>query len=102
MANSHKRRFLRELLICMCAGCIPGMLAVNVVQSYRFSLLAEEISTLEKRQSELFEDNQRLISGISILSSSDRIDTISRDQLGMRKATSADILRIEITGADGN
>lgn len=99
MWNKHRKRFVRELLICVCAGCIPGMLALSVMQSHRFSLLTEEITALEQRQSDLFEDNQRLISGISILGSSDRIERISRDQLGMKKAQSEHMLRIEIVGA---
>ena len=39
-----------------------------------------------------------MISDISVLSSSDRIEKIAEDDLGMHKANTGDIVRVEIKG----
>ena len=58
----------------------------------------KEIKSLEKKQIELVEQNRKLISDISVLSSSERIEKIAEGELGMRKANTEDIVRVEIKG----
>ena len=53
---------------------------------------------MEKKQIELVEQNRKLISDISVLSSSERIEKIAEGELGMRKANTEDIVRVEIKG----
>lgn len=75
---------------------IPACLALSGVQSHRYSKLTKEVTSLEKKQSELIEKNKRLISDIGVLSSSARIEKIAIEELGMEKASSKDIVRIEV------
>ena len=51
---------------------------------------------MEKSQVQLVEKNRELISEISVLSSSDRIERIAERDLGMHKAQKEDIVRVEI------
>ena len=53
---------------------------------------------LEQVQKDLIESNKALVTDISVLSSSERIEKIAVEQLGMRKATSDEIVRVSIKG----
>lgn len=84
------------IILILLAISIPGMLIIQGVQSSRYEKLENEIRKLEKEQAELIEKNNQLISEISILSSSERIEKIAVEELGMRKADSAEIIRVEV------
>ncbi len=87
---------LHTVFICLIALGIPGLLIVNGIQSSKYRTLRKEVLDLERRQEQLIEENKRLITDISILSSSDRIEKIAEDDLGMRKAESEEIVRVEM------
>lgn len=84
------------IILILLAISIPGMLIIQGVQSSRYEKLENEIRKLEKEQAELIEKNNQLISEISILSSSERIEKIAVEELGMRKADSSEIIRVEV------
>jgi cell division protein FtsB len=76
------------------------MLAVVSWQSARYLDLEREIAALEKEQGEWVESNNRLIAVIAMLSSSERIDRISRNQLGLIQVRPEDVLQIRIAGEE--
>ena len=80
------------------AIAIPALLVLQAVQSYKYKKLRSEIAALEKKQVELVEQNRKLISDISVLSSSERIEQIAEGELGMHKVDTEDIVRVEIKG----
>ncbi len=92
--GESKSRFWAYLF----AIAIPALLVFQSIQSYRYKKLCSEIRALEKKQVELVEQNRKLISDISILSSSERIEKIAEGELGMHKADTEDIVRVEIKG----
>lgn len=75
---------------------IPLLLALDAFQAHRYARLKAELAKLETKQIEVVEQNRKLISDISLLSSSDRIEKIAESELGMHKAKSEDIVRVEI------
>lgn len=85
-----------HLLVYLFAILIPVLLIVNAVQANRYTKLKSELSTLEDSQIALVEKNRELISEISVLSSSDRIERIAERDLGMHKAKKEEIVRVEI------
>ncbi|MDE7228075.1 MAG: cell division protein FtsL [Treponemataceae bacterium] len=98
--NKLKVRTMRnKLLVYLAAAAIPALLIVDVVQAQRYAKLKSEVRALELKQVELVEKNKKLISDISVLSSSDRIERIAEYELGMRKANTDDIVRVEIKGS---
>ncbi len=98
--NKLKVRTMRnKLLVYLAAAAIPALLIVDVVQAQRYAKLKSEVRALEQKQVELVEKNKKLISDISVLSSSDRIERIAEYELGMRKANTDDIVRVEIKGS---
>ena len=94
-----KRKFFKSYFFaCLATFLIPVLLVFQAFQSYRYKKLSAEIKKLEKKQVELVEQNRKLISDISVLSSSERIEKIAEEELGMRKANTEDIVRVEIKG----
>jgi cell division protein FtsL len=82
-----------------CTSLIPVLLLFASFQVNRFSSLRKDVLNLEKKQEELVETNKRLITDISVLSSSERIETIA-EELGMRRAESNKIVRVKMEGSD--
>lgn len=76
---------------------IPFLLFAVVLQSSRYASVEREMNDYDREQFKLIEANKRKISGISILSKPERIEKIAVEELKMRKALSAEILRIEIS-----
>lgn len=92
------KNILKYVFICVCAIAIPVLLVVNSLQALRYKKLEREVASLEKKQIELVEENKRLITNISLLSSSDRIEKIASTELNMHKAESEEIIRVEMKG----
>ena len=90
---------IKIVLLCIVALLIPGMLIVDAVQARKYTALREQVLELEEKQAEIIEENKKLITDISILSSADRIEQIAKDTLGMRKAETDEIIRVEIKDA---
>ena len=93
-----KRNRLFKILPFVVAILIPLLLGLEVWQTGRYRKLQKEIRELENKQVELVEENKKLISDISVLSSSERIEKIAEEELNMHKAETKDIVRIEIKG----
>ncbi len=91
---------LRIVLVLALALCIPGALAVAGIRSRMYSDLVKDVSELESRQETLVDDNKNLITDISLLSSSDRIERLAEEELGMRQAESSEIVRVQMKGAE--
>lgn len=94
MAN--KKNVIRIVVASVIALCIPGMLMLNAWQSSRYKALEDEIIELEKKQEELVNENKKLIVDISMLSSTETIQNIAENQLGMRQAESDEIDRLKM------
>jgi cell division protein FtsB len=76
------------------------LLALTSWQSARYLDLEREIALSEKEQEKWVNSNNRLIAAITILSSSERIEYISRNQLGLSRVKPEDVLQIRITGEE--
>ena len=92
----------KKVLVCILALSIPVMLYLYAMQAKRYTDLERDLRDLERKQAELIEQNKKLVSDISVLSSADRIEKIAVDDLGMHKAQAEDIVRVEMTGEKKN
>ncbi len=90
--------FFAIVFVSLFALSIPGLLILNGLQSRKYTDLKDEILTLEKKEEKLIEENKKLITDISVLSSSQRIEEIAQNELGMRKAESDEIVRVDMKG----
>ena len=90
--------FFKAILICLFALSIPVMLGLYAMQAKKYTDLSKEVLELESKQEKLIEENKKLVSDISQLSSAERIEKIAVEELGMHKAETEDIVRVEMTG----
>jgi cell division protein FtsL len=90
------RLFLYITVITM-----PLFLAMVVWQSTRYTDLEREIRRLETAQEEWVESNKRLIAGIAMLSSSERIENIARHDPDLVRIRPEDTLQIRIEEEQG-
>lgn len=90
------KNFGWKIFTIVCALLVPLLFALNAMQAARYMKVQKEVKALEQKQVELVEENKRLITDISLLSSGERIGKIAEEELGMRKAESEEIVRVEM------
>lgn len=98
MKKNNGKSFFKIIGISLLAISIPILLFLYAVQASKYTTLIREINDLEKKQEKLVEENKRLVSDISILTSAQRIEKIATEELKMHKAETEDIIRVEMTG----
>lgn len=98
IARLRIKEVFKIIGISLVALAIPAMLALYAFQAKKYSDLTKEVLELESKQEKLIEENKKLVSDISLLSSAERIEKIAVEELGMHKAEAEDIIRVEMTG----
>jgi len=98
MTKLKIKDFFKVLALCLFAASIPALLALYAVQAKKYTDLTKEVAELEVKQEKLIEENKKLVSDISQLSSAERIERIAVEELGMHKTEAEDIIRVEMTG----
>ncbi|AEF85816.1 putative cell division protein FtsL [Treponema primitia ZAS-2] len=80
---------------------LPLFLAGSVWQARRYTALQRDVRRLEVVQEEWIESNKRLIAGIGLLSSAERIEHIAIEELGLMKKQPEDVLQVRIEAGRG-
>jgi cell division protein FtsL len=88
--------FRRYFFLYFVVLTIPMFLGITAWQSIRYSRLDREVRRLEAVQEDWVESNKRLIAGIAVLSSSERIGSIARYDLGLVEIQPEDVLQVRI------
>jgi cell division protein FtsL len=88
----------RRILLYVLTLTIPLCLGAIVWQSAKYAELTWDIEKLESVQEEWVENNKRLIAGIAVLSSSERIENIAKKDLKLVKKLPEEVLQIKIKG----
>jgi cell division protein FtsL len=88
----------RYVVLYAVALTIPLFFALTIWQSNRYTALKQEIKRLEEAQADWVESNKRLIAGIAVLSSPERIEHIAQNELELSKIKPEDVLQIRIEG----
>jgi cell division protein FtsL len=88
----------RRVLLYVIVFTIPLCLGLSAWQSSRYTALEREISRLEEAQAEWIESNKRLIAGIAVLSSPERIEHIAQYELDLDRIQPEHVLQIRIEG----
>ncbi|MDR1177454.1 MAG: septum formation initiator family protein [Spirochaetaceae bacterium] len=91
---------MKRFSLYVFALTIPLMLGVAAWQSLRYTALEKEITRLEEAQREWIDSNKRLIAGIAVLSSAERIEHIAKEELGLVKKEPEEVLQIRIAGRE--
>lgn len=73
---------------------LPVFLFLNVWQVYRYKNLENTIEHLEEEQQEWVEKNKRLIAGIAVLSSPERLAKLAEEDLDLEELPPGRLIRI--------
>ncbi|MCI5524197.1 MAG: cell division protein FtsL [Treponema sp.] len=90
------KEVMRLIYAVILAAAIPGLLVLNGFQARKYKKLQEEVNSIVKKQEELTEDNKKLITDRSQLTSSQRIEDLAENELGMRRAETEEIIRVSV------
>lgn len=91
---------MKNVAVVLMTLAIPFALFAGVWQTSRYLRLENETTRMEQEQYEVIALNRRLLSGISVLSTPERIEKVAVENLGMRKALPDEITRIELKRGD--
>jgi cell division protein FtsL len=92
------RRFIALYFLAL---TLPLFLGISVRQARKYAALQREVRGLEVIQEEWIESNKRLIAGIALYSSPNRIEHIAAEELGLTKKQPEEIVQIRIEGSRG-
>ena len=85
---------MKRWIVLILVIVIPAAAFLNVWQVFRYKQLENEIVRFEDRQQELLEKNRRLIAGMSVLQSPQRLDQLAEMELGLQKIEPGKLIRI--------
>ncbi len=71
----------RRWFLILGALTVPLLFFLNTWQSFRYEQCRREIEQMEADQREWLEKNKRLVAGISLLESPERIERLARQEL---------------------
>jgi hypothetical protein len=91
----------RFVLLYFLALTLPLFFGISLWQSGKYAALQREVRGLEVIQEEWIEGNKRLIAGIALFSSPDRIEHIAVEELGLMRKQPEEILQIRIENSRG-
>ena len=77
---------MRHITAAFMVILISILVFINVRQAYLYQEELSVIEELEKQQQIKFEENRKIRTGIAILESPQRLDSLSEQELGLDKA----------------
>ena len=86
----------RYALLYFIVLSIPVFLGIVAWQSVRYTELDRGVRRLEAVQEDWVENNKKLIAGIAVLSSSQRIEQVAVRDLSLVKIVPEDVLQVRI------
>ncbi len=78
-----RRGMKRRYILFMGAAVVPLLFFLNTWQAFRYEQTSRDIKAMEEQQREWLEKNKRLVAGISLLESPERIERLAREDLDL-------------------
>ncbi len=72
----------------------PGMLCLNIWQSYRYQQVQQEMVRLQEQQIEILEKNKRALAALAVYSSPSRIGDLAEQELDLEKIEPEDVVHV--------
>jgi len=89
---------VRRLVRVAAALAVPGLIALNAWQGWRYHRLADEVAALEERQRQLLEANRNAIAAIAAERSAASVEARARE-MGLAPSDPTQVTRLPL--ADG-
>jgi hypothetical protein len=94
---------LRKLIGLIIVSTIPLLLFVSAWQAFRYEMTESEVHRLESEQRDWLEKNKKLLIGIEVLSTPERMDLLAGADDGIERVLDREsiIIRVEPGATDG-
>lgn len=88
---------MKRLVRVVAALAVPGLLALNAWQGWRYQRLSDEVAALEERQRQLLEANRNTIAAIAAEQSAANVEARARE-MGLAPIDPSRVTRLPTTG----
>ncbi len=85
---------MRRAVLLVLLVSVPVLLMLQVLQAYRYVLATEELGALEQLQMERLDENRRLLAGIAVFRSPERLFEVSSEALELRSAEPENVVQV--------
>ena len=85
---------MKRVLAAVVLTSIPVLMMLQVLQAYRYAVASEDIAGLERLQAERLDENNKLLAGIAVYDSPERIYGVAEESLGLRPADPENVLQV--------
>ena len=93
---------MRKALFSLLLASVPLLLMLQVLQAYRYVITSEEISGMETLQEERLEENRRLVAGIAVFDSPERVYSVATGSLELEPAAPEKVLQVRFPDEEGS
>ncbi len=93
---------MRRILVSLLLVSVPLLLMLQVLQAYRYVITSEEITSMESLQEDRLEENRRLVAGIAVYDSPERVYGVAVDSLGLETAEPDKVLQVRFPEGEGS
>jgi cell division protein FtsL len=85
---------MRRLPILFVAMLVISLFFMGTWQGFRYQQLVREIRSMEEEQKSWLEKNKKLIAGLAVFSSPERIEHIAREQLKLERIDRSRVIKV--------
>ncbi len=91
---------MKRLPILFVALLVISLFFMGTWQGFRYQQLVREVRLMEEEQKSWLEENKKLIAGLAVFSSPERIEHIAREQLQLNRIDRSRVLKVVSEGGD--
>lgn len=85
---------MKRLPILFLALLVISLFFMGTWQGFRYQQLVRELRLMEEEQKTWLEENKKLIAGLAVFSSPERIEHIAREQLQLNRIDRSLVLKV--------
>lgn len=90
---------MNRRMLLICAATLPLFLAAVVVQTIQYQDLKTQVAAQQKEQESWIEKNRRILAGVTVLSSPERIDRLAQQDPGLQQTPANQTLKVHFPDA---
>lgn len=92
---------MNRKLLLFCAATLPLFLGAVVVQAIQFQELKREVAAQERQQEEWVEKNKKVLAGVTVLRSPQRIEALAEADPGLQEVGADRTVKIRFQTGKG-
>jgi hypothetical protein len=86
---------MNRKLLLFCAATLPLFLLAVVVQAIQFQDLKRDVAAKERQQYEWIEKNKKVLAGVTVLRSPQRIETLAAGDPGLQSVGADRTIKVQ-------